>query len=93
MMNADWSNQTGLTSGSTYDFAPSWSPDGLKILFNYQSAICVIKSDGTELKQISDRGAYPTWSPDGTKIEFEGRVGGDLGIFVMNQDGSSKATT
>ena len=90
VMNADGSNQTRLTSGPTYDFAPSWSPDGLKIVFNCQTAICVIKSDGTELKQVTDRGAYPTWSPDGTKIAFEGRIAGDWGIFVMNQDGSSK---
>jgi len=49
-----------------------WSPDGSQIAFECDYAVCVINSDGTDLRTIADDITYnPTWSPDGTQIAFQ----------------------
>ncbi len=63
-----------------YDFKPSWSKTGNKIVFfrgfdistplpNWKTAICIINTDGSGFKQLTE-GSYldcnPTWSRDGS---------------------------
>jgi len=83
---------------------PSFSPDGTKILFDYDTdsllsdwQIYVINRDGTGLKQLTeDGGKCPAWSPDGKKIAFYkysywgSEEAGDGQLWIMNADGTNK---
>lgn len=49
------------------------------------------KPDGTDLRQLTDNGAYnaeSTLSPDGKRIIFTSTRDGDLDLYTMNVDGS-----
>lgn len=67
-----------LTSGTSQDNNPQWSPDGSQIAFisprNEKPQIFVIPVDGGEARQITTLkqgvGGGPVWSPDGTQIAF-----------------------
>lgn len=52
LMNADGSNQIQLTSGHS-DMHPEWSPDGQWILFERDSQLFIIGTDGSKLSQIT----------------------------------------
>lgn len=75
VMNVDGSGLTRLTSNSTFDSRPVWSPDGTKIAFNCDAEICVMKADGSNLRNVTNRpdsGEYlGSWSPDGTQLVFD----------------------
>ena len=50
-----------------------------------------MRSDGTEVKQLTDNPAgdwYPTWSPDGGSLAFASNRNGNWDIFVMRSDGT-----
>ena len=81
---------------------PRWSPDDESVLFTVgqvseaESAVFVMDSDGSNLRQLSPWGMWGTWSPSGRHIAFSslGRAGswqqGDpIDLFVMNADGSN----
>ena len=64
---------TNLTKGGTSgEFQPVYSPDGNSIAFistRNGGGIFVMKSDGSEVTQVSDTAAYnPSWSPDGREL-------------------------
>jgi Tol biopolymer transport system component len=90
VMNADGSGQLLLASNAV---DPSWSPDGLKIVYaaaNQQ--LHIINVDGTGDTPITDatiRAAQPAWSPDGSQIVFVSVPDKDL--MLVNPDGSSLA--
>ena len=80
-INVDGTGQTRLTSTSTYDDHPSWSPDGRRIVFKSyrddptlnESNLYVMNADGsgqTALTSGPDRDTGPAWSPRGDKIAF-----------------------
>jgi Periplasmic component of the Tol biopolymer transport system len=81
------------------ELAPSWSPDGQRIVFlrrkqNEASAhIFVVNADGSGIKQLTNGvviDAAPDWSPDGTEIVFVRVETGTThrGIWIMAPDGS-----
>lgn len=77
------------------NYAPSWSPDGSKIVFystmDNDWEVYSIHSDGSHLTRLTNNPGYdgePTWSPDGSKIAFVSDRDGDSEIFVMKADGS-----
>jgi len=88
-----------LTSDSTREGFPSWSPDGSTIIYSFFNII-----DGTPVmgsKKISSHGGtpvvftdfateHPQWSPDGHIIVFDGDTGAS--VFMINAEGGKPKT-
>jgi len=95
-----------LTKEDANDASPAFSPDGSLIVFtrdktynwgglasNWDSGgvLCVMKADGTGLRQITKDGSMaidPHFSPDGKTILFWG----DGGLSTVPADGSATPT-
>jgi TolB protein len=79
--DADGRNSRQITDFGCASFAPSFTPDGKKIIFSSNRNECdsrhfelfLINVDGTGLEQVTDFGgftAFPEFSPDGKKLAF-----------------------
>ena len=104
VMNADGTNVRQLTSNADFDSAPSWSPDGKRIVFEsapagtftpgveaHEKDIYVMRADGTHVHRLTDSPGLDEgaeFSPDGTKIVFSSDRDGQQELYVMNADGS-----
>lgn len=75
-----------------YDDAPSWSPDGTRLVFSRTGALSLINADGTGLISTGVSGQDPAWSPDGTQIAYASMTGTD-GLFAMDMSFSSRRLT
>jgi TolB protein len=80
-----------LTNNTEEERAPTWSPDGKRILFacrrgdsaqpggNPTFELCVMNADGSGLRQLTHNAVpelTPSWSPDGRQILFHRPLGG-----------------
>jgi Tol biopolymer transport system component len=104
LVNADGSGETqilfGLPEGVTWDFDPSWAPDGSRIAVARRvlggenlNHIWTVDPDGSNPIQITPTGSadfQPAWSPDGSRIAFTSRRDGHEEIYLMNADGSAQ---
>ncbi|HEY3104614.1 MAG TPA: hypothetical protein VGJ69_13565 [Pyrinomonadaceae bacterium] len=101
MIDADGTGKpTRLTNNAEEERAPSWSPDGKRIVFSCRRGgsdfeICVMNSDGTGQVQLTDNtigDLTPSWSPDGKKIVFHRRIGGrgQFQLILINADGTGE---
>jgi Tol biopolymer transport system component len=84
VINPDGTGLTRLTFNNYEERAPSWSPDGSRIVFmasvgthpgtpGQKFEICVMNADGMNFVQLTDNAVFdgtPTFSPDGQKILF-----------------------
>lgn len=63
LANADGSQATHVKTGQSFNFSPTWSPDGQWLLFvsgeHYNCHPVVVRADGTGLKKLADRAGYP----------------------------------
>lgn len=85
VVNMDGTGLHKLTSNSSGMgiFWPSFSPDGTKIVCQYDGAIVIMNSDGSQAWAVRS-GDTPSYSPDGTRIVFE-----NSGLVsIMDADGS-----
>jgi TolB protein len=101
MIDADGAGKPRrLTDNAEEERAPSWSPDGKRIVFSCRRGgpdfeICIMNADGSGQVQLTDNAVpelTPSWSPDGKQIVFHRRVGGpgQFQLFVINADGTGE---
>ncbi len=92
--NSDGSNAIGLAAAAVppiYNINSSWNADGTKIVYEADSEVWKMNSDGTGKVNLTNNGnltpeSNPAWSPSG-KIAYE--RGGQ--IWLMNEDGTAQA--
>lgn len=102
--NADGSEVLQLTTYTNpiVGSNPSWSPDGMQLIFdtNEDNGIHVINVDGTNhislIENHTGLKGYPSYSPDGATIVFNWGYDiatqdytQDMEIMVMNPDGTN----
>lgn len=88
---------TELTSNTSFDGDPGWSPDGKTLVFssdregNYE--IYWMKADGSDVRRLTNNAghdSFPKFSPDGTQIAFNSNIERETtDVYVMNSDGAN----
>ncbi len=96
---ADGKNPKQITNFGCASFAPTFTPDGKKILFSSNQQKCdsrefelfLINTDGTGLRQLTSFGgftSFPEISPDGKKLVFvstwKGKTNYEFNIFTAD---------
>jgi Tol biopolymer transport system component len=99
VMNRDGSNVRQVTRLGGANFAPSWFPDGKRIIFSSNSHdpkgrdfdLYAINLDGSHLERITFNDTFdgfPMFSPNGRKLVFasnrNARREGDTNIFIAD---------
>ena len=84
-----------LTQNGADNLAPSWSPDGRRIIFESDISgnwdLWVMNAEGSNLHQLTHNPSaerFASWSPDGRKIAFSSNRSGNWDLWTMNADGS-----
>jgi Tol biopolymer transport system component len=82
-----------LTAGfSQSNFNPKWSPDGRWIAFVSDALVPrIVAADGSEppkLLPVHDFAGDVNWFPDGRRLVISGFLGGRVGVFAVNSNGS-----
>ena len=104
IVDYDGANPVRVTTTTTLNVAPAWSPDNQVIAYTswrpstagnfgvFQDIILSYIQVGqrtTPANGSPDRQNYlPAWSPDGTRLAFTSNRDGNPEIYVMNKDGS-----
>src|SRR5262249_43754427 len=104
VINVDGTGLTRLTFNAEEERAPSWSPDGSRIVYLCRIGgggsvfkICTMNADGSDRRQLTDNTIFdgtPTFSPDGQQILFHRTVApgtpGVQQLWLMNADGTGQ---
>ena len=101
VMDWDGANPKQLTKHGTIALAPTWSPDGKKMVFTSYlrgtPALFVLTPHEGYLRLLWDKGGVnssATFSPDGDRIAFASSVDGNTDIYVMSvEDGEPRRLT
>ena len=83
-----------LTTDSTPDWAPKWSPDGEEVAFyafrGGQRELWTVPAGGGKARKVT-KGLFPDWSPDGQSIAFWD--GNDVWIVPAEGGEARRVTT
>jgi len=99
VVNIDGSGERRLTDHPAHDWNPTWSPDGMRIVFSSDreavgennDQLYVMDFYGSNLTRLTytERNANaPSWSSDGSRIAFHSWCG----LAIINADGSNWVT-
>jgi Tol biopolymer transport system component len=94
--------ETAIVVDTFNKFAPGWSPDGKKIVYNRESngrgrystiEVCIVDIASKEIKQITQSGSHksynPVWAPEGDKIVYYFEKGDNRDqIYLTDANGS-----
>lgn len=97
VVNADGTGQEVKVSGAVESFGTAaWSPDGTRLAFvsGVGGNVYAVGADGSGLTQLSDFTATGSvfWSPDGAKVGFHNANVSFVDIYVVNADGTRRAS-
>ena len=99
VMNRDGSNQHQVTKLGKANFAPSWHPDGKRLIFASNIAdpkgrdfdIYMVNLDGTGLERVTYNNTFdgfPMFSPDGKHLVFasnrNAKTEGETNVFIAD---------
>ena len=99
VMDRDGSNLRQVTRLGGANFAPSWHPDGMRLIFSSNSHnpkgrnfdLFLINVDGTGLQRITFNetfDGFPMFSPDGKRLVFASNRGakaeGETNVFIAD---------
>lgn len=99
VMNRDGSNQRQVTKLGGANFAPSWHPDGKRLIFASNIAdpkgrdfdIYLVNLDGTGLERVTYNNTFdgfPMFSPDGKHLVFasnrNAKTEGETNVFIAD---------
>jgi TolB protein len=102
VMKADGSNPRNLSSSSSNDEHPFWSPDGARIFFASDRSrtseedenidLYVMEADGSNVRRIThtpEVETYPALSPDGTRLATRRILAdGNWKVVVLDLEGN-----
>ena len=99
LMNRDGSNLRQVTKLGGANFAPSWHPDGKRLIFASNKAdpkgrdfdIYLVNLDGTGLERVTYNNTFdgfPMFSPDGKHLVFasnrNAKIEGETNVFIAD---------
>ena len=96
--NADGTGAEVKVSGAVETAgAAAWSPQGSRLAFASDGGnVYAVSPDGSGLTPLTDvlanGGGGLFWSPDGGKVAFHNHNGDAVDLYVVNGDGSRRAT-
>lgn len=103
VMDINGDNRRRVSEENGNAFAPSWSPDGTRIIYSW-SPVANAEIWLTNISDVQMTGAVsepvrltedyrmdsqPAWSPDGSRIAFMSGRDNNSEIYVMDADGSN----
>ena len=97
LIRPDGTGIVSLSGPSSWNDAPSWSPDGTRLAYwsekDGNRDIYVLDLKSKAVKRLTDDPEWdvnPSWSSDGSKIAFASGRDGNMDIYLMNADGSQQ---